>query len=298
MNVERINNRFKELMARDPLVLKYLNEFNEYMDRNPALKEGSHILDPPKAVKKLGVKVFKKWNSPLLEGINNSEYFMVQKILPPIGKLAAWKQVVNSPNFPEHPLQAYAFFKNPGHLYIDINCSVLDKNDAKYVKSAVWELVRLLIESKQVSVKGQEKNRIPTSPPDDPPELAPFYHMREDVFRNYLRWYDIHTKEKLGFRLMAVVESIRQKNISGAEELLKRFIHARVKWGSPVKGEDRIEKGVKLIHEAIHRKPYAQKEIESIIEEYNCPQHGNNCKPTCIYYKAWLGRFNRLNKIA
>lgn len=298
MNAARINNRFRELMARDPLVIKYHDEFHQYMEDNPALKEGSHIFDSPEALGQLGAEVMQKWNSPLLEGLGSVEYFAVQKTLPPISKLAAWKQEVRFPDSPEHPKEVSAFFENPGHLYIDINCDLLDKNDARYVKRAVWELVKSHLESRKTSTEGQDpRKREPASPPHDPPELAPFYHMKEDVFRNYLRWYDIHTKEKLSFRLMAVVEGIRKDNVSGAEGLLNRFIHKRVKLGNPVKGEDRIEKGVKIIWAAIYREPYNQKGVSPQIEEYNCTLHGNDCPRQCKYLKEWEGRFNRLNPI-
>lgn len=296
MNVERINNRFRELMLRDHLVLEYLNEFNEYMDSNPALNEGSHILDPPKAVRLLGARVFEKWNSPLIEGMNNVEYFMVQKILPPISELGAWKQEVTFPDFPEHPRQVSAFFENEGHVYIDINCSVLDKNDAKYVKSAVWELVKARLEARQDSTKSQgQKMRKPASPSNDPPELAPFYHMGEDVFRNYLRWYDIHTKERLGFRLIAFLEPVRKENALAYEQWLAKLRIAKWKVGND-RGlkEDRVEKGVKLIWLAIHREPYTPKKVEPVMEEWNCPAHGNNFSVDCKHCKSLQDRFNRI----
>lgn len=295
---EQINNRLKELMLRDPLVLEYLEKSKQHMESNSELKEGSRVLDLPEDLRGLRAKVFKKWNSRLLEGLASTDSdFSVQKIIPPISELARGKQEMSFPNFPEQPQQASVFFENPGHLYIDIDCSVLDKKDAKYVKNAIWELVTSHLESRlPTSAKGRETGkRKPASPSGDPPELAAIYHMREDVFRKYLKWYDIHKKERLTFRLMAVVENIRKENASEAERCLNTFIHKKVRWGSPVKGEDRIEKAVQQIYSAIHRTPYTQQAIEPAIDRYNCPEHGNECPTSCTYYKEWLGRFNRLN---
>lgn len=118
--------------------------------------------------------------------------------------------------------------------------------------------------------------------------------IREATFNNYLRWYDIHTTEKLSFRLIANIEKNRKNNPQCAEEILEKLKSNKIRWGISIKGEDAVEKGVKIIYKAIHRTDYSQKKIEPLIENYNCPKHKSGCPTSCKYYKNWLGRFNRL----
>lgn len=297
IEVEHINNRFKELMLRDPLVIEYRDRARRHEDSNPELKVGSHIVELPKELKELGMKVLKKWKYALLEGVTSPDkYFGVQKIRQPVSELTPSKQEVIFLESPKHPRQESVFFAESQHVYIDINCSVLDKADEGYIKDAVWAIVKSHIEREKPN-DTKKKERTMCKPSDDPPELAFVYHIRENTFRKYLRWYDIHMKDKLSFRLMAHMENIRKVNPQGAEEFLMLITSKKLKWGKTVKGEDNIENGIKLIYAAIHRKPYGGKDICPLIEEYNCPHHGKNCPPGCEYHNQWVDRFNRLNPI-
>lgn len=183
-------------------------------------------------------------------------------------------------------------FVTPGYhkgseewLPILINTSRLNKSDAKKIKRFLWEIIETRLQ------KGADKK-----PHFESPDCAFLYRLRkEDTFQKYLKWYDIHTKEKLSFRLIAHIE--KQGKQKGAE-LLETLKSKKVRWGSPIKGEDKIEKGVKLIYKAIHRTDYSRKKIEPVIEGYNCPTHQkNNCPASCNYHKEWSGRFNRLNPV-
>lgn len=61
--------------------------------------------------------------------------------------------------------------------------------------------------------------------------------------------------------------------------------------GDPIKGEDAVANGVKIIYRAIHRKPYPSKKITQ--KEYNCPTHGVLCSVDCSYKIDFMKDFNR-----
>jgi hypothetical protein len=110
------------------------------------------------------------------------------------------------------------------------------------------------------------------------------YSLQEETFYKYIRWYDLHIYEMLSFRMIAYIE--KYKNYPEFQMNLKKV-------RTPVKGEDHVEKGVKLIYEAIHRKTYRQK-ARSFEEVYACPEHHNNqCPANCEHLKKWEVIFNR-----
>lgn len=64
--------------------------------------------------------------------------------------------------------------------------------------------------------------------------------------------------------------------------------------GDHIKGEDSVEKSVKVIYKAIHRKPYPSKKTK--LKEYNCPTHKDKdlCpKEDCPYLKSFMKDFNK-----
>jgi hypothetical protein len=67
--------------------------------------------------------------------------------------------------------------------------------------------------------------------------------------------------------------------------------------GRPLKGEDRVEKGVKLIWAAIHREPYTRKKAKPIMEDWNCPTHGKTYNDQCQYCKAIYNQFDHINSM-
>jgi hypothetical protein len=60
--------------------------------------------------------------------------------------------------------------------------------------------------------------------------------------------------------------------------------------GPPIKGEDNVEKGVKLVYRAVHRKAYPSKKKSQL---YSCPRHGDACTKDCAYYKDYMKSFNK-----
>jgi hypothetical protein len=116
---------------------------------------------------------------------------------------------------------------------------------------------------------------------------------REVTFHNYLKWYDIRMKEKFSYRLIAHLD--RQKKPG---ELLEKLRAKKIKWGISIKGEDKIEKGFKLIYEAIHRRKYNPRTDGDAHEEYKCSTHTETeCPVSCKYFKDWEKRFNSLNPV-
>lgn len=170
------------------------------------------------------------------------------------------------------------------YIPLVINIDRINKNDAKKVKRLLWKIIESNLQ------KGKTKK-----PLGEYPECAFLYHIRkEDTFQRYLKWYDLHTKEKLGFRLIAFIDNTSKTDPQRASKLLEKLKSEKYRCGEPKEGEDKIEKGVKLIYKAIHRDNYSRKTIEPLFEEYNCSTHGKNCPASCRYYKGWVGRFNRL----
>jgi len=189
-------------------------------------------------------------------------------------------------------------FSDTDRLPIFINLSVIDNGDISLIRRIVGEIVKKrLKEFRNRTDKKPFPFRRGSTAVFHDKDLMFLYHMKERTFEQYLRWYDIHSTEKLTFRSMAVIDREHKQNPSNAAQLLEHFRHTRIKWGQPQKGEDNIEKGVKLLYQVIRREPYNQRTVTPIIQNYQCPDHGNGCTPSCNYYQNWLGRFNRLSKI-
>jgi hypothetical protein len=301
-NVDKIVQRKSELIYRDQLTKEYLKLLKEcetpenFRDEN---KKRESEKFKKEIEKKWSVAVYDTLAKPFTCGVRDEDFDnqpLYHGIRPikerPLvivnngGREPIWAKLVTLPGcWQETPAN---------HLVITIGLDLINLNDMKNVKKTVQEIVTSCLKDRKDEKTQQTRKSINKK---ELSELSFLHTMRENTFRQYLRWYDIHTQENLSFRLIAVIENIRKENISGAEKLLERFIHKRTKWGLPVKGEDRIEKGVKLIFTAIHRKTYVHKENKpAIIEKYSCPSHGNKCRPSCKYYKDWAGRFDRLNK--
>jgi hypothetical protein len=168
-------------------------------------------------------------------------------------------------------------------LLIEIDLNLCDKGeDAKFLKKEVASLIDVCLEQR----KWEGRKPVVTGEPD---ELSFLYHCKDKTFQNYLRWYDIHTNEKISFRLIAAMEKSKS-----ASQFLERIKKRKFKWGIPVKGEDNVQKGVKLVYKAIYRTEYSPKKIRPMIEEYNCPKHGMACPPGCKYGKDWSDTFDCL----
>jgi len=183
-------------------------------------------------------------------------------------------------------------YKATNHKWLPLLIDISRHNNKKdnNLLNSIWKIIEERLEEKPKPRMGRE-------PSDEYPELAFLYSLSERIFKNYLEWYDIHIQERLSFKLIARYDQVKKTNPQGAHEQLEKFKAKKVVWGKPIRGEDKIEKGIKLIYSAIHRAAYSRKAIasnEPIIEQYNCSTHGVSCPISCKNYKEWLGKFNRL----
>lgn len=130
---------------------------------------------------------------------------------------------------------------------------------------------------------------------------SPLRRLRPDTFRKYLKWYDIHMDQKFSFRCIALGEK-GKKNIEDVGAELQKIRHQLddQEWKTyrrkkteigDIIGEDAVEKGVKVIYHAIHRKPYKERDVGQI-EEYVCIDHMNDCPINCSNLKKWQKKFN------
>ncbi len=197
-------------------------------------------------------------------------------------------------------------FVTPGYnktgekwIPILVNVSRLNQNDEKTIEKQIWSVIKANLQ------KGRTKK-----PHDEFKECTPLYHLRNETFKRYLRWYDrnigtdYNKPNGFSFRAIAHGEKVlrehpelyedtmkeianRTKVVRSArgERVLKGYI------GGPVKGEDAVGKGVKIIYEAIHRKPYPSKKTK--LKEYNCPTHKASCPKDCPYLKSFMKDFNK-----
>jgi hypothetical protein len=190
-------------------------------------------------------------------------------------------------------------------LPIVVNVSELNKTDAKKTKRQLWSVIEAHL---------QKEKRIPYL---EDPACRTLYRFRKgEIFQNYLRWYDLHTWEKprLGFRLIAFLEEKHKDGMESYDDWLQALRTTKWKVSRPVKGEDRVEKGVKRMWAAIHREPYTQKKVAPLMEEWSCPVHGRNVQTgstnhpgqmrrdgslriTCPHCKALYDRFNRFHSV-
>lgn len=279
----------KALIDRDPLWEKLWGEIKKHdpregeLSKNPEIQRSCADLETKWEV---GI-ILTAYARPDIYGLDQDEPPWGEKIL-----------ILNEPSI--EPLFSFRPFPveylkpvKPGELLLVINPSLLDNQDAKWVKKTLWEMIR-----EHLSQKAEKQNNRET--------FSFLYNCKEKTFQNYIRWYDIHMQEHIGFRLIAFIEKQSKGNPQKAKELLEKIkkMPQKPQVGRPVpeknkvvvNGEDKVEKGVKLVFEAIFRTRYLRKKTEPIIEEYDCPQHGNSCPESCDYYQKFLMTFNRLEK--
>ena len=284
------------LIIRDPLAKELVGEF----DKLPLPHD-----EWTEKIGKLHHELCNKWNVDMLSTKDQKYRYSLAKLpydefVDPEGK---YPLVIRNIDRTLEPVKAFTFINTslgiceaafprelyPGDekIFFGIDLKLIKLNDSKYIKKTVWNYIERYIKKRNQEGKG-------TRIYNEPQGLLPLYRCKDKTFNNYLKWYDIHTKEKLSFRIIAHIEKIRKNNPQRAEEILKKLKSEKIRWGIPVKGEDAVEKGVKLIYKVIHRTDYSQKKIEPLIDTYNCPKHESGCPASCKYYKNWLGRFNRL----
>lgn len=185
---------------------------------------------------------------------------------------------------------------SPGRIPLGIDIGGLSEKDKTRVTEEIWTLIKSKIKERKAKAKGQRG--LPAV--RDSKELGFISLIPDDVFANYLKWYDYHMggdyqiPKGLPFRTIARREFLEKKFRDEPDKLEegKRKLQERAKFikGLPVKGEDNVEKGIKLIYQAIHRKLYPSKKRQGL---FNCPQHGENCPKNCLYLETWMKDFNK-----
>lgn len=294
--------RKKALMSRDPLTKDLLNKLDSY---RPNQSEPSE-----KEIEIKRQELAKKWNVGIIitavakhfvTGVPIIGSQARDNCLSPIKftydgiNIQEMEPLLIFNNIAGNPVESFAspFARmfteiKPGTLNLSINLSLLDRNDAQDVKRAVWSIIEKYI----------PKNK-PKAKFVDIPELSFIYDCKPKSFSNYVRWYDLHVNECLGFRVIACLEEHARKGIADVSALIEKLKKKRIPIGTKdsFKGEDRIEKGVKLIYQAIHREKYpARKDRhKTFLDVYDCPQHGSvECPTTCQYFKKWQERFDKV----
>lgn len=192
---------------------------------------------------------------------------------------------------------------------IIIKPDLLNLNDERIVKNCIWEIVK-----KEILKRGKtEKGWSPAAPAKEPKEIAFIYRTDEETFRSHLNWYDLHmgidtdyiTPKGLNFRQIAFFH----KHPEIPEKARKEFLEKETKIrfanfgrtrkgviGFPVEGEDAVEKAVKQMYKAVHRKPYpALKRVK--LGLYKCPEH-EVCPANCKHLKDWYKKYDKQNSMS
>ena len=86
--------------------------------------------------------------------------------------------------------------------------------------------------------------------------------LKNPTFDKYLRWYDLR-EEGFSYRTIASVEISKS-----AGEAIEYFRKNKRIDKANVKGEDAVEKGYKVIYEAIHHKKYNSKRCPTQLWKY------------------------------
>lgn len=298
---DRIDHRFRELILRDPLMVDYLRSRQKWINEHPSSTDF-----PPEGIP-LWTKICEKWSLPFAVAAPGNTDLYFQKTRPVVTEHKAWREVPSGEAvISVADDKGNLFNRQPGHLYLDIDLSTLDMADARRIKVEVWEFLKPRIQERKRDVRRQ-KGWNPPVQKGDPPELAWVYQTKENTFYKYLRWYDIHRQEKLGFRIIAFMEAQGKHDPARIEKVLEQVKNMpRIpQVGTPVpgknkvtvRGEDAVEKGVKRIHLTIHRTPYNRTDSMRVFEQYDCPKHGKGCPKDCQYLSEWHNRFNRAWKI-
>jgi hypothetical protein len=143
----------------------------------------------------------------------------------------------------------------------------------------VWQLSRLArVFTKVVRIA------LTALPPDlrkPSPSLAFLQTVSTKKFHSDLRRFDLHAQEGLDYR-----------DIAWREQQERRGRHEQLRLPGPVPGEDSVEKSVRRIYYAIHRRSYRarRRRLDASglrLAEYFCTEHGGSCPPECPRPQAW-----------
>ena len=205
------------------------------------------------------------------------------------------------------------------NLTIQIDLNLITLRSAPYVKDTVWKIVeKYLRDGIPDNSTIMKTLYVMEAPGYDIEEVMYLYRCSPSTFQKYLRWYDTHTQEKLPFRLIAFLENKRREGLKSYDEWIEKLRTTKWKVGREyIKGqdaisEDAVEKAIKLIWRAIHRKTYTR--VKGELEDWTCPIHGNNLQTgsrgspgylrpdgtliiKCEYCKALYDKFKRIESM-
>ena len=222
--------------------------------------------------------------------------------------------------------EKYIYYGHREEIAIQFNLSFFDLHDEAEVKRQVWKIVKNALEYRKAcevygiehfqrepnensfefiqrtrrlieNAKRMKKNM--SCPTGISSEVAPFFHMRESTFLNYLKWYDIYTSKRFSFRSIAIIENLLKRDPGKAKQVFSEIelMGRRMEGGQPVKGEDAVRRGIIMVYQAIFRKKFNPKGMVQPLKEYSCIEHRNNCPSSCDYFKKWQKEFNRWNPV-
>jgi hypothetical protein len=292
------SDRKYALMQRDPLVKNYDNIFKKWLKarNDPDLNaKAENLADQIR--KKWAVKIYIPETT--IQGLTDVWFPTTLAVYVSVedARKISWillrgkdgtRPKITSASFERNHL----IYCPPHKIPIIIDPTLLTLNDARVVKTAVWDIVKAEIEKQRSIVKG----RALTIPPREPKALAEVLHCRPDSFVKYLRWYDLK-KAGLPFRLIALIEFFNKPDAKEVKFQQYSSLKKKPKIGMPVKGESTVREGYNLINRAIFRNSaLSEQEQVSILEEYKCPNHGQNCPLNCDYFKQWVTIFEREEK--
>jgi hypothetical protein len=125
--------------------------------------------------------------------------------------------------------------------------------------------------------------------------------LKNPSFAKYLRWYDWR-EEGFSYRIIASAEISKS-----AAEAIEYFRKNKRIDKANVKGEDAVEKGYKVIYEAIHHRKYNHGNLPApTMEIYDCPEHGTGteipgteipCPKSCTYFVKWQKIFEKKHRV-
>jgi hypothetical protein len=292
-------DRKAELMFRDDLVIKYIDE---------SLKWFRNCFDEAltKEVEQLKKRVREKWNAGIYfpestkQGVTD---FWRVTCEPYRGVEDARIMGTFIGKDREDGIELiFASFEHnslihcpPHKIPILIDPTILTLKNDKMVKKAVWDIVKAEIGKQNKTIKGRDF----AVPIEEPESLAVILRCHSETFEKYLRWYDLK-KAGLSFRLIALIQfrSKPEDREQNFEEHIKR--KKKLKIREPIKGESTIGKGFGIIYRAIFRTPAPTQEDDIPTSgKYNCPDHGERCSDyiDCAYREHWLADFDNKNKM-
>jgi len=330
-----IGSRRLKLFKRDPLAIKMEKLRDESLSDTLSESEKSKLSN---CVEELAIELSKKWNCHLMPKRPIpfkpfswfkfvSGAFTVADATEYIKKLSAkikkdLKTRSQSRNHFERTGWIFYYldggYDDRGNIYIPIppisvpiivDIGGLTVKDKAKVTEEIWNIIKSKIKERRAKTKGQWKG-IPAVRDSEELGFITSKTIDDKVFKKYLKWYDLHMKEGLSFRKIALYEILEKKRPKEAEQY-KRKLEEKTKTvkigrhkeitlkgfiGEPIKGEDNVEKKVKLIYQAIHRKPYPSTPKKKQ-ERFNCPEHGNGCPKNCSYLNQYEKDFNRQYKL-